>query len=173
MPHKLNIILNALPSLNKVELEEVIKKASFLEKTKGVRSSGSEEETFYGILTSELVKMFRNKPTAYFVFVKQCNYNSFKTDFEGTLDYMEIAFKNKRITRPAKLHFYLIATKIIINDFDTSPVPLNLKTLINGFNILPSLIDREFPGYAQAGLLPMILKAKYKNKPPRGEEKEK
>ena len=170
--NQLKIVLDILPKLNTSDLEDIIKRVAFLKNSKSKKYPRVEEELFYNTLISELGKKIKKKQPPFYAFQKQGNYKNFKIAFEATLDYIEIAFKNQRINRAAKQHIYLITTKIVINDFDTSPIPLSLRTLVNGFTILPSLMAREFPGYIASGLLPMILKAKYANKKPREENED-
>lgn len=161
-----------LPKLSAKELDVLSTRIALLRTSRNSGKSTTEEEAFYNALVSGLGKKISKRQPPFYAFIKQGHYKKFKEAFEGTLDYIELAFRNTRINRPAKLRFYLIATEIVINDFETSPVPLSLKSLINNYGLLPSLMDREFPGYASSGLLPMILKAKYANKKPREENED-
>lgn len=168
----LKMIIELLPKLKSVELDEVGKRIAFLKTSKGGKSSGVEEELFYGTLVAELGKKIKKKQPPFHIFARQAGYKQFKEAFATTIDYISLAFRNERINRAGKQRIYLIATKLVIDDFDTSPVPLSLKTLINGFSLFPSLMDRAFPGYTGAGVLPMLLRAKYGNKKPREENED-
>jgi len=162
--NKTKEIIKKLPSLNKKELEEIQTRISFLLSSKENKNSRTDEEFFYNIIINELSSRLKKKQPPFHIFMKQTAYKNFKSVFNEMVDYTETAFKDKAQGRPCRLRFYLIATKITINDFDKSPVPLNLNTLIANFKNLPSLIEREFPGYSSSGILFRIIESKYMNK---------
>ena len=166
MPRLYEEINNRLPRLSQEELVELSKRIQFLMSTKKRKTNPVDEDAFYSILGNELKRKIRYKAPPLPVFKKTADYKLFSQVFEDTLDYMSEVFKRERITRPKKLHFYLIATKIVLSDCEGSPVPLSMRSLLTSYKLLPGLIDRSFPGYAQSGLLPMLLKQKWMNKKP-------
>ena len=152
--------------LSREELEKLHKKITFLLATKKRKNSRIDVEAFYNILDNELSKRLKTKTFPFPKFQRTKTYKELITAFESTVDYMEVVFKEMRLTRANKLQFYFLSAKITIDDFDTSPVPLSMRTLLQSFSILPGLIDRSFPGYARGGMLGWILKQKYMNKKP-------
>jgi hypothetical protein len=166
MKNNLPEIEKRIKLLNRDELEQLQKKILFLLTTKKRKTSKIDVEAFYTILDNELSKRLKTKSMPFNRFQRTNTFKSLVTAFESTVDYMEVVFKNERLTRASKLHFYLISSKIVLDDCAGSPAPLCMRTLLQSFTILPGLIDRAFPGYVQGGVLPMILKQKYMNKKP-------
>lgn len=157
---------NMLLNLNLKELEHVQKSIQLIMAPKQRERVRLGEEAFYSILDNELSKKLKTKAFPYNKFKRTHSYKLLGEAFEVTLDFMEVVFAKEKLTRIKKLHFYLIACKIVLDDQESSPAPLSIKTMLNGFKLLPGLIDRAFPGYARSGLLPMILKQKWMNKKP-------
>ncbi len=159
-------IIDNLHHLSTEEWEGLSKRLTFLLTSKKKEKVRIGEEAFYSILDNELSKKLKTKSFPFHKFKRTNSYKTLGEAFEVALDYMEVVFKGEKMTRVKKLQFYLIACKIVLKDQETNPAPLNIKTLLNGFKLLPGLIDRAFPGYAHSGVLPMILKQKYMNKKP-------
>lgn len=170
-PSNLEKIEKLITLLEKEELVLLGKKIQYLMTTKKRKCSPVDEDAFYSIIGNELKKKIRYKAPPLPVFKKTNDYKLFSQVFVDTLDYMEEVFKREKLTRPKKLHFYLVATKIVLRDCEGSPVPLSMRSMLTAYKLLPGLIERSFPGYVQSGLLPMILKQKYMNKKPLEEVK--
>lgn len=159
-------IYNNLHHLTTEEWEELSKRLTFLLTAKKKEKLRLGEEAFYTIIDNELSKKLKTKRFPFQRFKRTNNYKLLGETFEVALDYMEVVFEKEKLTRVKRLQFYLIAARIVLQDQETSPAPLSIRTMLNGFKLLPGLIDRSFPGYARSGVLSMILKQKYMNKKP-------
>lgn len=66
------------------------------------------------------------------------------------------------LTVTEKTAFYRILAKLLVEHADfvakKSGIPLSAKLLFNCMGSLPGLVDNTFPGYTQAGLLPLVIK---------------
>ncbi len=77
----------------------------------------------------------------------------------GLNEWAETVLGSK-LNRLEKLKLYNITADLICDYLYKINIPINLKTVVNCSDRLPSLIDRAFPGYVKSGLFHIVLKAK-------------
>lgn len=160
---KKNEILKALVFLTRKEQEEISTRLNFL-LSSNKKTSSSGEELFYMRVSQVLNKELSTKEIPYYIFKKSSAYKKLKDAFTATSGYMKNAFKGSTVTRPQQQQFYMLATLSVLDDLSRSPIPTNMTTVLQTFRDIAGLMDRAFPGYSQSGLMPMVLKAKFKNK---------
>jgi hypothetical protein len=89
------------------------------------------------------------------VIARSRNYGRFKEAVERLATW---ARQNKFKTRPQRLQLYLLFAKIVIRSLSARKLPVSVATTLPLLETAPSVIDSEFPGYAEANLLSMVLR---------------
>ena len=69
--------------------------------------------------------------------------------------YVETHISSKRAEG---MHAYVILIQMLIRHLSASGVPATHRNVIVNLEKVPALVDRQFPGYRENGLLPVIVK---------------
>lgn len=87
-------------------------------------------------------------------------YPAFREKVEGDLEkYFEEAEAN-RIERTALIHF---AIGLLVENLRRMRLPISARAVMNHIHRLPSVVDRAFPGYAESGLLHLVIRKEERN----------
>lgn len=158
---KIDQVLGLITSLKEEELKNIRTRIDFLlSSKKGTEKKSTEEIQFYTLLTNEIERRLKKKPSPFPVFKKQAIYKKFKKTFEEMLEYRKDCTGGILLDKKMRGSFNSLAIGVVLGDFDDSPIPLSMTTALTTFANLPGLLDRSFPGYVRGGAMLILLKSK-------------
>lgn len=114
------------------------------------------EEGFYSVL-AELLSSNGIRAAPFPMFARQPGYPAYRTALHILDIYITDNIKPRTLTERRKAHLILI--RIVIRYLRDVGAPLSARSIVQCLDQIPTLVDQTFPGYLQAGLLPIILKA--------------
>ncbi len=94
------------------------------------------------------------------IFIKRrSRYKIYRTKFKTVEAYTNKYFG--QLNRRQRQKLYRIYANSLVNWLEQSPfIPLALGAAVSNMDRLPEFMGRDFPGYAECGLLPILLEAK-------------
>ena len=148
-----------LPNFTNEQLQKLKSKIDFLLKDVVSNQSGTAEFFLYTALSEVLKKKLRIEVIPFPIFKKKTGYGKKLGEVRKYLDdYLNRVRKGRRSTRTEKYQYYLLFANIMIDDLEGHPSPTTVQLVLNCYQQFPSLLDKQFPGYAESGLLEMIFK---------------
>lgn len=82
-------------------------------------------------------------------------YTQFQSRCLATTIYVDRFFQPKN--RLERLKAFRLLTRVLLRFLENARVPITLKTVVQNLDKIPRLVDDEFPGYLESGVLPMLL----------------
>jgi len=155
-------IMAGLAQLTDQERGEIVKTCTTLgtsESSSRSKSIHDEDEKlllFYDILVEIMKEVAGQKLPKAPSHLSPKLYRSLKSNWTTVDDFLNEIKPRTRL--PQRTKFYRIVILITI-DYITNldNIPVSPKTVIEQLRNCPSLLHQQFPGYLQAGLLPLIL----------------
>jgi hypothetical protein len=150
-----------LPSLSEKELKNLKDKIDFLLKdTVCVNKESSTEHLLYNAISSNLLKKTRDKLMPFGVFRKRVNYKRFK-EMHKFLDEMFedviSSVNNLKSKKAYKEKWYQLFCTILFKNLEDWDFTIDIQSILNNFGRFPGLLNKEFPGYSEAGILFKLL----------------
>ena len=153
---KLPDILSALPKLNPQELEEVDAHVRFLRQTKG-GVSGSEADV--DLVLQSICECLMGMGVEFCTIPqlrKSQQFKAFAAKVPSVMKYVREAVE----TRNEQRVILELGARLLYQNLTETGLPAGARTVMSHLHRLPSVINREFPGYAASGLLGLIVSAR-------------
>lgn len=150
-------IIKILPKLNKADLKKIQSRLDYLTLS-SQKESDKDIEVFYKVVTSNLYLKLKDPHLPFYLY-KSKRRQAFKKLCEVN-EYVTKLLANNLNREPSKVElqkWYNIFSDVMIKDFDNSPIPLNLDTLLNNCKNFPGLIDKSYPDYIRCGMIEILL----------------
>lgn len=143
-----------LAKLTPAQLEEVRTKALFLQRRATTKSENAGEEVYDQLREWLLGKGVGALP--YQVFVRTSKrYPAF---LEGAKELRAFAVQHLRArTQLERIAAYGLLLRAMDRRTQELAIPRSLASFLNLLPKAPGLLEREFPGYLESGLLPQLL----------------
>ena len=150
-------VLEQLSSLTSDQLREVASRASLLlsAQTPSVAKQTGDEELVFSVV-SDLFKDRGLSEAPFRVIAKQSYFPKYRESVASLGKYIDRFIKPK--TRVERRKVVLILVRMLIRWMTEASVPVSYKTVALNLSKVPDLVDRQFPGYRQSGLLPILVK---------------
>lgn len=143
-----------LKGLTPAELEEVRTKALFLLRRSGSRAADVPETLYDAIRDHLLSRGVSVQP--YSVFRRKSKHRTTFDQVASTLrEFTDQHLKPK--THLQRIQAYGVLLNAVTRRLQGQGIPLSLNTFLSTLPKAPSLLDLEFPGYLESGLLPQVL----------------
>ncbi len=159
MKAETSIVLVSLPSLTRKDLKLVQQELTKLLEAGTDRTQDREEEElefFYNVSRTVMKERGLTCPP-WRVFRRMGIFKPLKKKFPEVKTYTEKYFGN--IQRRKRQAIYRVYAELLMEWMDNHPkVPMKVGTFFQSLNQIPTLIADAFPGYAEQGWLPMVLK---------------
>ena len=159
----LSDILRVLPTLEQEELRKIKMTCDFMLKGLSGKSvdsvivdevSSDEASLFYSALVEELGRLGVTTPP-WHAFQRLDIYKNYQANFPLLEQYVAKTFPSVNLRDRQRL-YYLFAG-IVAQKVKEWDLPLTLGVVCRNLNKVPSLVAGEFPGYAESGLLSIVL----------------
>lgn len=158
MKSDLSKVLSILPNLTSEEREQVRVKLLML----GAVSSGpstltSSKDGLADMVLSAISEVLSEKKSDFStgsMIRKRINRKEFLEKVETLRSFFDEAGDTK-VTRQA---FIRLCAELLYNQMSERNMPVNAATLARHIHRIPSVVNTQFPGYAKAGLLRMIIR---------------
>lgn len=156
-----NTVKSLLPKLNARELKEVSILATELRNRKGLMGMRAEDELFFYSLSEVLSDRLSIRLPSLMVMKKTSRsaYNKFYEVLDYINEWTDNVMAPHRVTRSLRRKLYLIFTDLVADEVQRLGLPLAFTTLVQQYENLPGIVDQAYPGYAQAGMLHILLTA--------------
>jgi hypothetical protein len=152
-------VIEALPHLTQAELQSVKVRIGFLLKVGNqvdVETS-TEELLVLDTIVSVLSSMGLEFPQVHLL--KRRSNLQFREKVTNLFKY----FNQHKVNRVELHGLLLIGIKLLVDDLKSIGVAISGGTIMRNIGRIPSLVNHAFPGYAEAGLLSMIVRRKTAN----------
>lgn len=151
--HK-EMIESHLVHLDKNELDDIIARAQALSSLKGnvvEEFDDPDEELFYNALSNR----FPGKKYTFKAFKKRHIYRTFHKNFPEVLDFLNRYLPN--LTFDEKLVINTVMVDALYDYMKKLKFDLTMKSNVHQMAKIAFVMDRAFPGYAECGLIPILL----------------
>jgi hypothetical protein len=149
-------VLRLLPRLTKHELDEVKEQINLL------RTVGPSTQREVGDEASELLQAIVT-----FLSSRGLEYNTMamlrKVDqYEAFADKAKNVFRFMKGVegRTKKRAFLSLAAELLYDDLTSMDVAVSARTMMSHTHRIPAVINKNFPGYARAGMLGIIVRTR-------------
>jgi hypothetical protein len=146
-------ILTTLPKLTPEQLRIVRATADML--YKGGNENRREGSTFELSVLSAIVEELRPHV---FISVDLCRGSSMYPSFRDKMPKLEESYNLSKLNSLEKLWITKLGLRLMIRYYKEKGALIDGTFLMARIHLLPSFINRAFPGYASNGLLKMIRK---------------
>jgi hypothetical protein len=144
-------LIEELSQLSEKELKEVQKLSSLLLQGDGTSTrEGKDEEMVHDAICSEL-----SERIPYRILPRASHYKEFKAKASELAEWVRENLEPK--TKLERKKGLSILIRILCRWLRDCNVPLSHRALTRNLQKVPGLVDREFPGYLESGLLPIVL----------------
>ena len=157
----LDRLLALLPSLTpkeKVEATKALKALSQFDRESPDSTADVDEdlvlEAIYDVLTRRGAEF--TSPGMYY---KSRSFPSFRAKIPALMRYVRQAAQ----TRQQQRYLLSIGINSLYNYLFAKNIPINYASILRTIDLVPAMVNRAFPGYAESGLLGMIVRAKETN----------
>lgn len=151
---------STLAHLGKADLEKTIELAQFKLRSKKaikVLEDDSEDQLIYDALVETLRHYLPGTNTI--PYAKFRSSKTWKLYREKSPFLTEFVLNNfSDFNRTERRALYVVLLGMVSDFLKENEVPLLLTTLINNLSRVPSLFEKEFPGYLASGLAQSIIK---------------
>lgn len=142
-----------LASLSQTQLRELVTRASaLLDRPQDDSATGLVHDALDGIFRKRGEKL---PPMS--VIKKLPHYGSFRDGSTALLEYIDTYLKPS--TRVERLKAVNVLLAMLIRWLERREIPISHRAVSQSLSRVASIVDKQFPGYRQSGLLPMIVKA--------------
>lgn len=149
-----------LPSLDAGELDQIIALASFLKKGKPSQKSVANEESMEHILFEVMQDVLLDnhiKIPHFNYFKKTPAYKKFKENMEFVSGFFDKGFAPRRLTRVKRRKLYRMVMELLIISMKEAGITITSNSFTTMLKNIPSIIQTNFPGYIESGLLFMMV----------------
>lgn len=153
-----------LKKMNKEDLKQLKARISFVLKYKGTSDVKDtvilKDHLFYDAVITELNKTLPEgtKYSDSFFLMQKSKYLEKFLDCQKYLDEVLKEITKKSINNHMRMKFYKMSVNWVIKKIqETSPEELSIVYILNYIKYIPAIIERNFPGYYQAGLLDLVF----------------
>ena len=148
-------VLEALKKMPLTDLRKVSAQATHL-LTKGVLNTSPLERDVYESICDALKLEGVSSLPPFTVFARTNTFASFRRGVILFLEYIEQYCKpKKRLERMKIIHVFL---RMLVRRLRRDGVPLSSKTMASALLRVENIVEDQFPGYRESGLLPILLK---------------
>lgn len=155
-----NIILKILPKLSQNDLRQIKTHLDFLLQTTNKVNQLEDKKIFYDIIGSIIYQKTRDRTPFYNIFIVSKHKKILDHAFSFINNYFNSITSNIKIKKSTKIvrqKFYMTFAKLIVAYLDRINVPISMSAVLKCVEKFPGLLDSEFPGYLEAGLVEKIL----------------
>jgi hypothetical protein len=152
MNDNFSTVKRLLPTLSGDELSQIREQLSMISTMKPV-PAGTDE----GLALESICEGLSSLGVEYAyptLLQKTDGYSSFRCKVGPVMQFLRRGMKEKNEIRAA----LVLATQLLYQDLTSSGFPATARTIMRHFHRVPSVINRNFPGYAQSGMLSWIIK---------------
>jgi mRNA-degrading endonuclease RelE of RelBE toxin-antitoxin system len=150
-----------LTSMSAKELRHLKAKVDFLLTNSTEEIDDNNYQFFYTLLTKKLHDILRTKYQPYPIFKKQ------KLQYKKlveVVDYLD-EFLESMFEKPKRIYYrklYRMYINQVIGNIQDSPLPLEVSVILNYKNKFAAILDNNFPGYLENGMLKVIFQRNLK-----------
>jgi len=148
--------LRGLDTLSVADLRRVADTASALLVSKTARGQSEELSLLYAGMQEAYRDVCKRSPRG-----KGLQDNKIKAQLVKALasidDFLDHTYTGGRPAKQQRLALYRLFAGLVIKHLGDAGVIVTLNTLAANMEKAPSLINKNFPGYAQSGLLSWVL----------------
>lgn len=159
-------IIKALPALERGEVERVRAACTAIlhltpdagdvtEKDKVVQVQGDDELWVIHGIRSVLQSLGVEYP-GMGLLQRAPEYSSFKEKIPGLMEYLRKAHPQRR----CQFIILRLGIKLLLDNLRQLGLAISARALLRHIHRLPSVLNAAFPGYAEAGMLGMLIKQK-------------
>lgn len=142
-------IISQLAELSPKELKELAARANFL---LGTDDSPEDED----LVHRQIVQVLRDYGVLSTPPLKKLpHYSQFKKGVVDLLEYVEAYFAPKK--KIDKIKVVMILVKMLARQIKREEIPVSHRTISQALNRVGSIVELQFPGYRESGLLPMLI----------------
>ena len=154
-------------SVNELKAEKAKIDLLLSGKTKELKESSTLVALFYTALSAQFMNILSQElpPLGVIKTNKKMKhvYNKLN-ETQSFLDRFLRRVLGRRPTRPERSKIYFLYVELTINSLSRSPIPVNLRTVLNSHESFPSIFDKSFPGYiANPSLMLAVIRADIQN----------
>lgn len=143
-----------LPSMSQDQLREIVARATAL--LKPADRNRTDEQDLYSALTTELTSQGISLPH-YAIAMKSPAGPTFLRGASVVSSF--VAEHIEPTTKAHRILAYRRFMKMLARWMVTCGIPVTLKNVAQNLDKVPAIVQRQFPGYLESGLLPMVLRA--------------
>jgi len=151
--------LGLLPSLSDDEKRQVAIRLSYLLQGAG---GAPIDEAYPGedLLLDCITAVLKGNGLEYAsiaLLKKQAGYPTFKAKVPGVARFLN---QRRQLSRQDLRAMFAFALELLIEDMQSMNMAIGARNIMNHIHRIPSVVNRAFPGYAQSGLLELLIKRK-------------
>jgi hypothetical protein len=147
-------------SVNELKAEKAKIDLLLSGKTKELKESPTLVTLFYTALSAQFMNILSQElpPLGVIKTNKKMKhvYNKLN-ETQSFLDKFLRRVLGRRPTRPERSKIYFLYVELTINSLSRSPIPVNLRTVLNSHESFPSIFDKSFPGYINNPVLVLAV----------------
>lgn len=156
-------VTNLLPNLQIDEIKQVRDRCEALLALRGESVGGasgvvdvnSHEYMIYEAMVRKLKDLGHHQVRPYQVFAGTNEYKHFKKNVDIFNTYFEQTLS--KFKRVQKQRFFRLCVDLLAEDLAYHKLALTEGVLARNIGRLPDVVERAFPGYAQAGMLSVVI----------------
>lgn len=138
----LSALLGATPAPQKTESEKVTESSKV----------GKYENLLYDNIAQLLSSKYQINLPPFKLFSNSNNHAQFSKVSLSLNEYLSSLITDRAIRLEERSMFYHLYAKLVTDDLEDIGAPVSVKSIVNGFERFPGLLDRAFPGYIRNGL---------------------
>lgn len=155
-----NEVLKILPLLSVQELKQIRGAVdSQLKRGKKSKKSTSADERFYNIICDEFFKKRLSHFPSYYRFKKNPDFAYFKKNHKLLVEFEKEVFSSlgRSLNRREKDCLYRGFARLLYRDLQRINASCTVGIVARNLGRIPDIINKEFPGYIENGLLYMLI----------------
>lgn len=153
-------IIKALPKLSQKDLKQIKIRLDFLIQATNDSKNSRDKELFYATICEVYCHKTKNKLPFFTIFIKSKNKKSLDQTYLFITNYFNSFTSNIKIKGSIKIarqKFYILFAKLVISYLIEQKLPVSIVTILSHHEKFPGLIEIQFPGYIESGLVQEIL----------------
>jgi hypothetical protein len=163
MSNDLYDVLKLLPKLTKDELELVKKRVKGLASLSLSESDNKvplaittidDDSMMFMHCVSSVLRSTGLEHVSYATMQSHVEASRLKANVPDLMKY----FRESKVSRPQLIVLLQMGIEILCRDLARMRVPISFRSIMRNAHRIPSLMNREFPGYAQSGMLRFIVR---------------